>query len=317
MNKVLITGATGFVGAKLCDALSRSGVPIVCATRAVTPAAKRRPDREWIRMDVGRPETLDPALKGCRAAFFLVHGMRDGDGFAEREAKAAVAFREAAARAGLERIIYLGGIAPAGPASEHLESRLRTGSLLREGSVPVFELRASMIIGAGGESWHIVRDLAVRLPLMILPRWLETRTEPIAIDDVVFALEQALTLPVALAGAYDIPGPETLSAKEIIFRTARLRGRRPRAIGVPLLSPRLSSYWLKLVTGADYPVARELVLGLACDLVSTGKPFWDVAPRTLTGFDDAARTALRAGDRRRSLPLTLLESALSRMAPRG
>ena len=317
MDKVLITGATGFVGARLCDALSRSGVPLVCATRALAAAAKKHPDRAWRMMDMARPETLDPALKGCRAAFYLVHGMREGDGFAEREAKAAVAFRDAAARAGLQRIVYLGGVAPAGPASEHLESRLRTGSLLREGSVPVFELRASMIIGADGASWRIVRDLAVRLPLMILPKWLETRTEPIALDDVVFALEKALDLPVALAGVYDLPGPETLSAHDIIFRTAHLRGRRPRALRVPILSPRLSSYWLKLVTRADYSVARELVLGLASDLVSTGKPFWAVAPHELVGFDEAARAALHAGDRHRSLALTLLESALSRLSPRS
>ncbi|GAC1376412.1 MAG: hypothetical protein NVSMB47_21950 [Polyangiales bacterium] len=297
---VLLTGATGFVGSHALPRLLASGLDVRCATRDVDKARAAHPDRTWVPFDLSRPESIAPALRGCRAALYLVHEMAAGDGYEEREAASAEAFRQAAADEGVERIVYLGGVAPKGKPSRHLRSRLHTGELLRAGRVPVFELRASMIVGHGSLSWQIVRDLAMRLPAMILPRWLSTRSQPVAIDDVAFALERALTLSVSSAGVHDLPGPDVLSAKEILLRIARLRGKRPITLSVPILSPRLSSYWLRLVTGANYHVARELIEGLSSDLLADGRGLWAVTPdHAPLSFDEAARRALAEDERSR------------------
>jgi uncharacterized protein YbjT (DUF2867 family) len=175
-----------------------------------------------------------------------------------------------------------------------------------------------MIIGRGSISWQIVRDLAARLPAMLLPRWLSTRTQPIGIDDVAFAVTAALALPIDAAGVYDIPGPETLTAKEILFRVAALRGTRPIAFAVPILSPHLSSYWLKFVTGADYVVARELVDGLSSDILASAPLLWDRFPdHELVGFDQAARRAMSGEDGAPLQAGRLVELAVRRISRRS
>lgn len=216
----------------------------------------------------------------------------------------------------MERLIYLGGVAPAGPPSQHLESRLGTGEALRGGSVPCIELRAGMIIGPGSASWRICRDLAARLPFMLLPKWMETRSQPVAIDDVVAGLAAAATIDCARSSIYDLPGPETLSAKEILLRIASLRGTAPVTINVPLLSPKLSSYWLKLVSGTDFSIAKELVQGLLSDLVATHDLLWDLMPgHTLRTFDQAASEALRS-EGPASFSSRMLEAAAKRVSRR-
>jgi uncharacterized protein YbjT (DUF2867 family) len=292
-STILLTGASGFVGGHVLPALVNAGYQVRCASRDPERAARLQPAARWVPLDVDRPETLGPALGGCSAAIYLVHAMAAGPGYEHRERQAAHHFIEAAERCGLQRIVYLGGAVPHGEASRHLHSRLVTGEILRNGRIPVVELRAAMIIGRESLSFQIVRDLSVRLPVMVLPRWLATRSQPIAIDDVVFAIVRALALPAEKAGVYALPGPEILSAKEILLRVARLRGIRPITVSVPVLSPRLSSYWLKLVTRADYDVARELIEGLTSDLVAPDEGFWKLAPEhRLIPFDDAARRAL-------------------------
>lgn len=293
MAVVVLTGATGFVGSELEPRLEAAGHRVRCAARDPERAARARPTLDWVEFDLNRKDTVERALRGAHAAVYLVHGMAAGAGYEQRERDWARTFTDAAASAGLERIVYLGGVAPRGHPSRHLQSRLATGEILRAGSVPVFELRAGMIIGRGSASFQIVRDLAARLPAMLLPSWLETRSQPIAIDDVVYGLTRALELPLTSAGIYDVPGPEILTAREILFRIAALRGTRPFAVGVPVLSPRLSSYWLKFVTGADYHLARELVEGLSSDLLPSHRVLWDELPEHhLMPFDEAARRAL-------------------------
>lgn len=300
--KVLLTGASGFVGTRLAPRLVADGWSV---RRAGRHPPRAPTDEEWVRMDVDRPETLGPALTGCDAAVYLVHRIAEGSDYESRERDAATRFGIAARAAGLERIVYLGGVEPSGPASRHLRSRLETGAILRASGVPTFELRAAMIVGPGSLSFRIVRDLATRLPAMVLPRWLSSRSQPIDVSDVVHAIAVALKLPVELAGTWDLPGPETMTAKEILLRVARARGMRPLTIDVPVLTPRLSSLWLRLVTNADYPVARELVDGLASDLVARGRSFWEVAPpHALLPFDEAVRRALAV-----ELP-TLAEQAI-------
>lgn len=295
-RSLLLTGATGFVGRAARPALSLAGWRVRCLTRDLARAREREGAHDWVRGDVGDEASCARALDGCRAALYLVHGIGEGPDYHRREVRAASVFSKAAAAAGVERIVYLGGVAPAGAGSDHLRSRLDVGEALRAGSARTIELRASMIVGHGSLSWLIVRDLAARLPVMVLPRWLRSRTQPVAIDDVVFALSRALELPLAASAWFDIPGPVTLSGKEILEETARVMGLpRPRMVQVPFLSPRLSSLWVRFVTRARWTVAREVVIGLTEDLLARDDRFWELVghPRR-SSFAEAARAALSA-----------------------
>jgi len=295
-TRVLLTGATGFVGGAVRGALAAQGFRVRCLTRRADGARKRHPELDWVEGDVAEAASCAAALDGCRAALYLVHGIGEGADYHRREVTAAETFSRAAAAAGVERIVYLGGVAPSGAGSEHLRSRLEVGAALRAGPVSTVELRASMIVGHGSLSWLIVRDLAARLPFMVLPRWLESRTQPIAIDDVVTALVRALELPLRTSAWFDIPGPVALSGKQILEETARVMGlAHPRMLEVPFLSPRLSSHWVRFVTRADWTVAREVVVGLAEDLLAKDDHFWKLIehPRRLS-FVEAARLALAA-----------------------
>jgi uncharacterized protein YbjT (DUF2867 family) len=221
----------------------------------------------------------------------------DGGDFERRDRDAAMRFSRAAASAGVRRIVYLGGMAPdAAATSPHLRSRLEVGEVLRGGRVPVVELRASMIVGHGSLSWLIVRDLAARLPLMVLPAWLKSRTQPIAIDDVVVALVGALHVALDASTWFDIGGPDVLSGKEILDETATVLGLpRPWTIALPVLTPRLSSLWVRVVTRARWSVAREVVVGLTRDLLAHDDHFWSlIGHQRRLPFAEAARRALAA-----------------------
>lgn len=259
----------------------------------------RRPARpgerdEWATGDANDPQAIRRAMDGCQAALFLVHQMGSGADFHAREVAAARIFADAAGASGLRRVVYLGGMIPRGQASEHLQSRREVGEALRAGPVPCVELRASMIVGEGSLSWLIVRDLAARLPVMVLPAWLRSRTQPVAIDDVVVALVAALDLPLEASAIFDLPGPETMSGREILDRTAQVMRLHPAwRVEVPFLSPRLSSLWVRFVTRARWAVARQVVVGLGHDLLSDGQPLWPVVGhQRLLSFDEAARQAL-------------------------
>jgi uncharacterized protein YbjT (DUF2867 family) len=291
---VLVTGATGFIGKALVTALVARGCQVVAISRR--PPTSRVEGVTWRACDLSHSESLGHAFEGVRIAYYLVHSMAGGRAhFRQLERQAAQAFVAAATAAGVERVVYLGGPAPVGPPSEHLRSRLEVGEILRAGLVRTVELRASMVIGFGSASWQIVRDLAVRLPFMVLPKWLSSRTRPIALDDVVTALVAAADLPLEHSEWFDLPGPETMSGEQILERIAALRGRRFLAIKVPLLTPRLSALWLRLVTRTDFGLARELVLGLQEDLLPKDGRFWQLIAHTqLLSFDEAARRALAA-----------------------
>ena len=291
---VLLTGATGFVGRHLYAALDAAGLPVVCGSRDPDRARRDFPDREWVEIDLDRPHTLDPALEGRRKAVYLVHGMGSGDDdgdYAETEAAAARDFAAAAAEQGVEKIVYLGGVEPAGEPSRHLASRLAVGEILRAGEVPTHELRAAMVVGTGGSSWRIVRDLAKRLPAMVLPSWLRNRSAPVFVDDVAIALLGALDLEGT--EWLDVPGPEVLSHRDLLGRVATRFGFQPTMIDVPFVTPKLSSYWIGLVSGADLKLAKELVEGLTSDLIPTGTSVWERLPgRSPTPLDEAIDEAI-------------------------
>lgn len=276
-------------------ALVDAGYEVRATTRAFGKA-RPTPHVEWVECDVRRLAELERALAGVDAVFFLVHGMGHGaHDYAEAELRVAKQLRDAAARAGVKRIVYLGGVAPAGEPSEHLKSRLAVGEALRAGPVPAIELRASMIVGSGSASWQIVRDLAMRLPAMVLPSWTRSRTCPIALDDAIVALVRALEIPLRESAWYDIPGRDMVSGAEILATIAALRGRRVPSLPVPFLGVSLSSWWLKLVTRADFSLARELVLGFKGDLLPRDDRYWDeIHYRPRWSFEAAARKALAA-----------------------
>lgn len=294
-GRILLTGATGFVGDAVYPMLRARGWQVTCATRSPQAARARQPDRRWVHLDVDDPRTLAPALIGHHASLYLIHGMRGARGeYIEQEALAAERFGLAAKEAGLQRVVYLGGILPQGPVSTHLASRIEAGRALRQAFAQTVELRASMIVGPRSESWMMVRDLATRLPALVLPAWTESRTQPIAVEDIVFALVESLALPASCAGVYDAPGPETLSGHQILTRIARAQGQNPYVVRVPHLAPVWTQPWLGWLTRADKRIARELVHGLTSDIVSHGRQIWTEIPsHARVSFDEAVRRALR------------------------
>lgn len=318
-QRILLTGASGFVGSRLHARLIARDLRVRCLTRNAARAVERHPTWEWMEGDVCDELALRRALKGCSAMYYLVHDMGNSDSYSAREAASARGVVSAAAAAGVQRIIYLGGVLPGHvAASEHLRSRAAVGEILRGGAVPALELRASMIIGHGSLSFLIVRDLAARLPFMLLPRWLESLTQPVAIDDVLVALERALEVPLPASCSYDLPGPEILSGREILIRTARSLGlRKPAVVRVPVLTPRLSSHWVRFVTRAPWGIAREVVVGLTSDLLARDRSYWSLIDHTrLSTFDESAGGAI---DEERSEPRpsggwSLIESLMQRFA---
>ena len=218
-------------------------------------------------------------------AYYLVHSMEAAE-FAARDREAAARFAEAATAAGA-RVVYLGGLG-AGDVSEHLRSRHEVGRILRAGADAV-ELRAAIVLGAGGASFEIMRQLVERLPAMVCPKWVTTRCQPIALPDMVRYLVGAAAIP---AGAYDVGGPDVLTYEQMMRRYAALTGRRRLIVKVPVLSPRLSSLWLGLVTDLPPAVGRPLVDGLTVEVVVTDDRIRSLIPFTLLGYDDAVRLAL-------------------------
>jgi uncharacterized protein YbjT (DUF2867 family) len=314
-QQVLLTGATGFIGRNLHPVLRKLGHRVISGSRNPDRARQAFPGHEFRHLEVTDLASIEAAMEGCQAAFYLVHAMAGGRGYEDVERRSAVAFRVAAERAGVQRIIYLGGVRPNGVPSRHLESRLRTGELLRAGRVPTLELQASMVIGGGSESWRIVRDLAARLPIMVMPQWLDNKSEPIAIGDVTFALAHSLELPLERSQALALPGPEPLSGREILLRTAHLLGSHPRTLRVPIVTPKLSSYWITLVTRADQRISEELVEGLRCNLLSKDEGFWRLVPEyRRTPFDEAARVALLAEQQQLSRRSRLAERLIRLLA---
>ena len=298
---ILVLGASGYIGSHLVPRLAAQGHRVRAAARRIEVLEGRGWEGvEPVAADALKPESLAAALRRIDVAYYLVHSMGGGKGFARRDRLAARNFREAAAAAGVQRIVYLGGPRPPGEASEHLASRLATGDVLRKGPVPVTELRASMIVGPGSAGFEVLRDLVNHLPAMITPRWVQSRTQPIALDDLLAYLAGVLDHPETAGQSYNVAGPETLRYRELLSQYARVTGRPFRAIDVPVLTPRLSSYWLALVTSVPVSVARPLVDGLKTDLLMDDSAIRRVLPITLHTYEEAVTSAL---ERERSEPL--------------
>lgn len=259
--KILLTGATGYVGGRLLRALERAGYPVRClARRPQFLASRAAPGTEIVTGDCLDAATLPAACAGVHTAYYLVHSMGSTGDFAEQDRQAARNFGAAAREAGVRRIIYLGGLANHTiRLSTHLRSRHETGTALRASGVPVIELRASIILGSGSLSFELIRSLVERLPIMLCPRWVRTPAQPIGIEDVLAYLLAAIELPSGREGIFEIGGADRVSYAGIMQEYARQRGLRRWMIPVPLLTPRLSSLWLGLTTPVYARVGRKLI----------------------------------------------------------
>lgn len=262
---VLVTGATGYIGGRLVPRLLEMGYRVRCLVRDPARLEGRswQPAVEIVAGDVLQPESLVSAMQGVRAAYYLVHSLGAGADFHERDLRAADNFGQAARAAGVERIVYLGGLAEsAGEISQHLRSRQQTGDNLRRAGVPVTEFRAGVIVGAGSLSFEMIRYLAERVPVMISPRWVYTRTQPIGVRDVLAYLTHALAVPESAGEIVEIGGADVVTYGDMMMIYARVRGLRRWMLPVPVLTPRLSSYWVNLVTPIPAAIARPLIEGL-------------------------------------------------------
>jgi uncharacterized protein YbjT (DUF2867 family) len=287
--RILLTGATGFIGRALAPALIDAGHEVVAGTRR--PESYHGPGTP-AKVDLAVADSLAGALDGCEAAYYLVHSMESGvSDFAEQDRRAASVFAGAAAERGV-RVVYLGGLgggdSAAASASAHLASRHEVGRILRDGADTV-ELRAAIVIGAGSTSFEILRQLVDRLPVMVCPRWVTTRCQPVALPDVVRYLVAAPGLP---AGSYDIGGADVLTYETMMQRYAALTGRRRYILKVPVLTPGLSSLWIGLVTNQSPAVARPLAEGLSVEVIAADDRIRRLVPFEPMGFDDAVRAAL-------------------------
>lgn len=296
-QRILVTGATGYIGGRLVPRLLEAGYRVRCLVRD----ARRLQGRPWsdqvevIEGDATRPETLPPAMAGVSAAYFFIHSLSDTPNYRERDMAVARSFSQAAKAAGVERLIYLGGLGdPAADLSTHLRSRQETGAALAEAGVPVTEFRAAIVVGAGSLSFEMIRHLTERLPVMICPRWVFTRIQPIAIDDVLSYLVAALKTPAEDAGrVIEIGGADVVSYGDMMKGYARARGLRRWLIPVPVLTPHLSAHWVNWMTPVNAGIVYPLIEGLRNEVVvredAARRIFPDIEPM---GYDAALRMAL-------------------------
>jgi uncharacterized protein YbjT (DUF2867 family) len=285
--RAAVIGATGFVGRALVPVLAQRAEVIAISRRGGAPDV---PGVRGFAADV--TESLHGALEGVDVVYHLVHSLGSRD-FSELDRRAAENVAAEAGRAGVSQIVYLGGLGEDQPGlSAHLRSRMDTAAVLASGAVPVTTLRAAVIVGRGSAAFDTIVALVDRLPGMICPRWVSTPTQPIALADVVGYLAAAAGHEAMAGRSFDAGGPEVMTYREMIERVARLRGKRPLIVEVPVLSPRLSSWWLELVTPVQASVARPLVEGLSTPTVVRDDSLRELVPLPLTPFDDAARAAL-------------------------
>ena len=290
---VLVTGATGFIGRRLVPELVERGMTVRAMTRR--PEAYDGPG-DPVGGDVHDADSLTDALKGVDVAIYLVHSLDDPE-FERKDAEAARTFGRVAAEAGVSQIVYMGGLGADGEnLSPHLRSRREVEGLLGEAGVPVTVLRAAIVVGAGGISWELTRQLVKNLPAMVVPKWVSTMTQPIAVDDVIRYLAGVIGKEEARGRVFEIGGADRLTYLEMLQVAAEVRGgHRVPIVQVPVLTPRLSSYWLALVTDVDTTTGRNLIDSMSTEVVVTDHSIREVVPGEPLTYAEAVRRALAEG----------------------
>jgi uncharacterized protein YbjT (DUF2867 family) len=296
--RILVTGATGYVGGRLWRLLEADGRSVRClARRPAELASQIGATTEVVQGDVLQAESLGPALAGVESTYYLIHSMGSRKDFEEQDRTAARNFGSAARRAGVRRIIYLGGLGHGPDLSPHLRSRQEVGDILRESGVPVLELRASIVIGSGSLSFEMIRALVERLPVMITPRWVEVEAQPIAVDDLLAYLVAALDVSLTESRVFEIGGADRVSYGDLMREYARQRGLRRVMIRVPVLTPWLSSLWLGLVTPLYARVGRKLAESIKHPTVVRDPSAREVFPVKPRGMREAIAAAIRNEER--------------------
>ncbi len=293
----LVFGASGYIGTYLVPYLRAAGVATVrvSSRNPRSLAARNWPSVEIVGADALDPASLPTVLAGVSIAYYLVHSMGAGKEFGRLDLEAAANFATAAAEAGVERICYLGGLVPEDAKTEHIVSRRDTGEMLRRGSVPLTEIRAGIVVGPGSAAFEVMRDLVYHLPVMITPRWVTAKSPPIALDNLLAYLTLAPGLPETADAILDAAGPEILTYAQMMRILAEAAGRSPpRIIPVPVLSPRLSAYWLRFVTAVPTNVARALIEGLKHDFTAHPRKLRGLVPQRLLSFRESVVAAFAA-----------------------
>ncbi len=292
----LVFGASGYIGSNLVPRLLAEGIPVRAAARRVEALEARNWQGVEIRAaDALDPGSLDAVLEDIDTAYYLVHSMAAGSDFGRLDLEAARNFAAAAEQAGVRRIVYLGGLVPDDADSEHIISRRDTGAVLREGRTPVTELRAGIIVGPGSAAFEVMRDLVFHLPVMITPRWVRAKSPPIALENLLDYLVRVPQFDASAGRIFDAVGPETLTYEEMMRVVADVAGiRGPRILPVPVLTPRLSSYWLKFVTSVPTNVARALIGGLKHDFSGDVAALQWLVPLELLDFRESVEAAFAA-----------------------
>ena len=292
--KILLTGANGYIGMRLLPVLVEEGHEVVCAVRERERLDVKKSIKDKIEvLEIDFLQPFDPTIlpEGIDTAFYLIHSMSKSGDFATKEKESAGNFVKYVEVADVKQIIYLSGIVNSRELSPHLSSRLKVEEILQESKVATTILRAGIIVGSGSASFEIIRDLVEKLPVMVAPKWLNTKCQPIAIRNVIDYLKTVVGEERAYNQVYDIGGPDILTYKQMLLQFAEVRGLKRRIISVPVMTPRLSSYWLYFVTATTYSLAKNLVDSMKVDVIAEKKGIEEIAPAKLLNYKEAVRLA--------------------------
>ncbi|WP_411752273.1 NAD-dependent epimerase/dehydratase family protein, partial [Serratia sp. (in: enterobacteria)] len=296
-QRILVLGASGYIGQHLIPRLIEQGHEITAAARRIEWLEEQNwPHVSCRYVDIYRPETLTAALWQIDAVYYLIHGMGDGDDFIEKERQAAENLRDALRGSTVKQVIFLGALQPEGNSSPHLIARKLTGEILRQSGIPVTELRASIVVGPGSAAFEIMRDMVYNLPILTPPRWVRSKSSPVALDNLLTYLTELQQHPAQENRIFDVAGPEYISYQTMFERFIKISGKKRWLIPVPLPTRFISVWFISMITSVPTSIASALIQGLNHDLPADGKPLQALIPQPLQTFDEAVKETLRRED---------------------